>query len=52
MVDEEDEDTLQAIDAGIRDVEAGRVVSIESVRGFLGQWMTESSSRKNLLRDS
>jgi predicted transcriptional regulator len=44
--EEEDEETLAAIDEGIRDVEAGRTVPIEEVRKLLPQWITASSSRK------
>jgi predicted transcriptional regulator len=44
--EEEDEETLAAIDDGIRDVEAGRTVPIEEVRKLLPQWITASSSRK------
>ena len=46
LVDEEDEETLAAIDEGIRDAEAGRTVPIEEVRKLLPQWITASSSRK------
>jgi len=45
--DHEDEGTLAAIDAGIRDAEAGRVVSLEEVREILPKWITDGSSRKN-----
>jgi predicted transcriptional regulator len=44
--EEEDEATLAAIDEGIRDAEAGRIVPIEEVRGLLPRWITASSSRK------
>jgi predicted transcriptional regulator len=44
--DEEDEETLAAIDEGIRDAEAGRTVPIDEVRRLLPEWITESSSRK------
>jgi len=43
---EEDEETIAAIDEGIRDAEAGRTVPIEEVRGLLPKWITASSSRK------
>ncbi|MGA2716518.1 MAG: hypothetical protein ABSG41_25775 [Bryobacteraceae bacterium] len=43
---EEDEETLAAIDEGIRDAEAGRTVPIEEVRKLLPKWITASSSRK------
>jgi predicted transcriptional regulator len=44
--EEEDGETLAAIDEGIRDGEAGRTVPIEEVRGLLPKWITASSSRK------
>jgi predicted transcriptional regulator len=44
--DEEDEETLAAIDEGIPDAEAGRTVPIEEVRKLLPQWITAYSSRK------
>jgi predicted transcriptional regulator len=40
----EDEGTLAAIDEGIRDAEAGRVLLIEDVRRLLPKWITASSS--------
>ncbi len=46
ILDDEDEETLAAIDEGIRDASAGRVVSMEDVRKLLPQWITTSSSRK------
>jgi hypothetical protein len=45
ILDDEDEETLAAIDEGIRDAEAGRTVSIDEVRKLLPQWITASSSR-------
>ena len=47
ILDEEDEETLAAIDEGIRDADAGRTVSIEEVRDLVPKWITESSSRDN-----
>jgi predicted transcriptional regulator len=44
--EEEDEETLAAIDEGIRDAESGRTVPIEEVRKLLPKWITDSSSRK------
>ena len=44
--EEEDEETLAAIDEGIRDADAGRTVPIEQVRRLLPKWITASSSRK------
>ena len=47
ILDDEDEETLAAIDEGIHDAEAGRTVPIEEVRKLLPQWIiTASSSRK------
>ena len=43
--DEENAETLAAIDEGIRDAEAGRTVPIEEVRKLLPKWITASSSR-------
>jgi predicted transcriptional regulator len=47
VLDDEDEETLAAIDEGVRDVEAGRVVPAEKVRELLPQWITASSTRKS-----
>ncbi len=44
--DDEDEETLAAIDEGIRDAEAGRTIPAEEVRKLLPQWITASSTRK------
>ena len=46
IAEEEDEETLAAIDEGIRDAEAGRAVPIEEVRKLLPQWIAASSSPK------
>ena len=46
ILDEEDEETLAAIDAGIGDAEAGRTVPAEEVRKRLPKWITASSTRK------
>jgi len=43
--EEEDEETLAAIDEGIRDAEAGRTVPMEEARKLLPKWITASSSR-------
>jgi predicted transcriptional regulator len=45
-VDEEDEETLAAIDEGIRDAKASRTVPAEEVRQRLPKWITNSSTRK------
>jgi predicted transcriptional regulator len=44
--EEEDEETLAAIDEGIRDAQGGRTVPMEEVRRLLPNWITASSSRK------
>lgn len=46
MLDEEDEETLAAIDEGIRDAEAGRTAPADEVRKRLPKWITASSTRK------
>jgi hypothetical protein len=43
---DEDEETLTAIDEGIRDAKAGRTVPAEEVRRRLPKWITASSTRK------
>ena len=45
ILDEEDEETLAAIDEGIHDAEADRVVPIDDVRKRLPKWITNSSLR-------
>jgi len=46
ILDEEDEETLAAIDEGIRDADEGRTVPIEEVRKQMREWITASSSQK------
>jgi predicted transcriptional regulator len=46
ILDEEDEETLAAIDEGVRDAETGRTVPAEDVRKRLPKWITASSTRK------
>jgi predicted transcriptional regulator len=46
IFEDEDEETLAAIDEGVRDAVAGRTEPIEEVRKLLPQWITVSSSRK------
>lgn len=46
VIQEEDGETLAAIDEGIRDAEAGRTATLQQVRKLLVQWITASSSRK------
>ena len=45
-LEDEDEETLAAIDEGVRDAEAGRTVPAEEVRKRLPQSITASSTRK------
>jgi predicted transcriptional regulator len=52
IFDEEDQETLAAIDEGIRDVKARRVVPAEKVRELIPKWITESRrSRKRIPGD-
>jgi len=44
---DEDEETLAAIDEGIRDAEAGRTATPEEARKLLSKWITESSTLKD-----
>jgi predicted transcriptional regulator len=46
VIDDEDEETLAAIDEGLRDAKAGRTVPMEKVRKLLPQWIADSISRK------
>jgi predicted transcriptional regulator len=46
VLDDEDEETLAAIDEGIRDADAGRVVPAEKISELLPKWITNSSTRK------
>jgi predicted transcriptional regulator len=43
ILEEEDEETLAAIDEGIRDAKAGRTVPAEEVRKHLPKWVAASS---------
>jgi len=42
----EDQETLAAIDEGLKDSEAGRTVPAREVRKRLPKWITASSTRK------
>jgi predicted transcriptional regulator len=44
MTEEEDEETLAAIDRGIQSADEGRLVPIEEVRKRLARWNTKSIS--------
>jgi predicted transcriptional regulator len=46
IVDQEDKETLAAIDEGLRDAEAGRTIPAEEVPRLLKKWTTASSTRK------
>jgi predicted transcriptional regulator len=46
IVNEEDEETLAAIDEGTRDAKAGRTVPAEEVRKRLPKWITASATHK------
>ncbi len=46
IIDEEDEETLAAIDRGIKAADEGRVVPVEEVRRRMQQWLTKSSTPK------
>ena len=45
--EDEDDETLAAIDEGIADAEAGRTAPIEEVRKLLPQWIHTASSSRN-----
>jgi hypothetical protein len=44
---DEDQETLAAIDEGIRDADADRTTPVAKVRKLLSQWTTVSSLRKD-----
>lgn len=44
LLDEEDEQTLAAIDRGLKAADEGRLIPAEEVRRRLGKWLTESST--------
>ncbi len=46
ILDAEDQETLAAIDRGIKSADEGRVVPMEEVRQRVSQWLTKSSSPK------
>ena len=43
---DEDNETLAAIDEGVKDAQAGRTVSAQEVRTRLPKWITTSFTRK------
>jgi predicted transcriptional regulator len=44
MTEEEDEETLAAIDRGVQSADEGHLVPIEEVRKRLARWNTKSTS--------
>ena len=44
LTEQEDAETLAAIDRGMEDARAGRVVSLEEARSYIDQWHSKSSS--------
>lgn len=46
ILDEEDAETLRAIDRGVKSADEGRVIPLEQVRRRLRAWPTKSSSAK------
>jgi predicted transcriptional regulator len=46
LTEEEDEETLAAIDRGVKAADEGRVVPLEEVRRRMQEWLTRSSSPK------
>ncbi len=46
ILEDEDEETLAAIDRGIKAADEGRVVPLEEVRLRMTEWPTKSSSPK------
>ena len=47
VVDDEYEETLAAIDEGLRDAEAGRTVPAEEIRRRLPIWTSSATSKKH-----
>jgi hypothetical protein len=47
-LDHEDAETLAAIDEGLRDIEAGRVVCAEEVRELLKKWTSEPAENRKI----
>jgi predicted transcriptional regulator len=46
ILEDQDEETLAAIDKGLRDAAQGQTVSAKEVRQRLPQWIPNSSTRK------
>lgn len=45
FTEEEDEETLAAIDRGIKDTDEGRTVSSDDVRKMIPEWISKFDSR-------
>lgn len=45
LVEEEDEETLAAIDRGIKDADEGRTVSSDEVRKMIPEWISKFDTR-------
>jgi predicted transcriptional regulator len=45
LTEEEDEETLAAIDRGIKDAEEGRTVSIDEARKMIPVWISKFDTR-------
>jgi predicted transcriptional regulator len=46
LTEEEDEETLAAIDRGIKDADEGRTVSLDEARKMIPKWISRFESRK------
>jgi predicted transcriptional regulator len=46
VTEEEDEETLAAIDRGINDADEGRTVSLDEARKMIPKWISKFESRK------
>jgi len=46
ITEEEDEETLAAIDRGIKDADEGRTVSLDEARKMIPKWISKFESRK------
>jgi predicted transcriptional regulator len=46
MTEDEDEETLAAIDRGIQDADQGRTVSLDEARELIPKWISKSASPK------
>ena len=48
LLEEEDEETLAAIDRGIKSADEGRLVPLEEARRRMHEWLARSSTPKTL----